>query len=313
MMKLVNLRKHIQGMFSSPIRGIISIAAIIGILVVFYGVFTTIVTQGEIAVVIQFGKPVRIITEPGIYMKLPYPFQRLKKFDGRLLMLQPRPSEFLTADKKNLILESDICYHLTDPILFMKTVRDSHGLEMRLTDLLSSHTGLLLGVRELSDIVNVDPEKLKFEAMNEELTQLMQQEGKELGIDVKQVFIKRVMLPDENTQAVYNRMRAERDRIARKYIAEGQESAVKIRAEADKTSRELIADAQRQATIIRGQAEAQAMKIYGEAYQKNLKFYEYLRTLEAYQNMFNEKTMIILDEQSPILRIFFSGAHDAEE
>jgi membrane protease subunit HflC len=298
---------------SRPLGTLALIAVIIAGLALFYTTCTVVVTQGEITIIMRFGKPVRVITEPGLYLKLPYPFHRLKTLDGRLLMLEPRPSEFLTADKKNLILENSICYNISDPILFMKTVRDKNGLEVRLTDLLSSHTGLVLGVRELSDIVNVDSEKLKCEEMNQELTNLMKTEGKELGIEVKQVFIKRVMLPYENTQAVYERMQAERNRIARKYIAEGEEAALKIRSQADKESREMIAVAQRRATIIQGQAEAQAMKIYGETYQKNLEFYNYLRSLEAYKNMFNEQTTIILDEKSPILETLFSGADYEKE
>ncbi len=281
------------------------------VLLVFAGLYalcTTTVMQGTIGVMMQFGKPVRVMTRPGLYLKLPYPFHRVTTLDGRLLMLEPRPSEFLTEDKKNLILENSICYSIDDAILFMKTVRDKKGLEIRLTDLLSSHTGLLLGVRELSEIVNVDKKKLKFEAISEELTGLMQQEGRELGIDVKQVFIKRVMLPYENTQAVFERMRAERNRIARKYVAEGEEMAMKIRAKADQESRELLADARRQAAVIRGEAEAGAMKLYGETYRQNLSFYEYWRALEAYQTMFNEQTTIILDEESPIVKPLFSGA-----
>jgi membrane protease subunit HflC len=291
---------------------IVAVLMIVAVVIV-YATCTTVVTQGEITVIMRFGKPVRVITEPGLYFKLPAPFHRLKKLDGRLLMLEPRPSEFLTADKKNLILENSVCYVISDPILFMQTVRDKGGLEVRLADLLSSHTGLLLGVKELSEIVNVDQEKLQFEEMNRELISLMQQEGKKLGIDVKHVFIKRVMLPNENTQAVYERMRAERDRIARKYIAEGEETAMKIRSEADKQSREMLADARREAAIIRGKAEAQAMNLYGETFRKNLDFYTYMRTLEAYRNMFNEQTTIILDEDSPIVDLLFSEMEEAHE
>lgn len=289
-----------------------ALTVIIAVAALFYATCTAVVTQGDIVVIMRFGKPVRMIAEPGLYLKLPAPIHRLHTFDGRLRMLEPRPSEFLTNDKKNVILDNAICYRIDDPIMFMQTVRDTQGLDVRLTDLLSSHTGLLLGVKELSDIVNTDPEKIAFQAMNAELTGLMRQEGRKLGIDVKQVFIKRVMLPDENMQAVYERMRAERSRIARKYLAEGEQTAQEIRSEADKTSREIVAEAGRQAAIIRGKAEAQAMKIYGETYQSNVKFYTYTRALEAYRTMFNDNTVIILDEDSPILDIFFSGAVDAQ-
>lgn len=276
-------------------------------ILLFYTLCTTVVLQGQMTVMMSFGKPVQVIKEPGIYLKFPYPFHRAMKIDGRLSMLQPKPAEFLTADKKNLILENSICYRIMDPILFMKTVRDQTGLEVRLSDLLSSHTGLLLGVKELSDIVNVDTTRIKFREMNEELTRLMRTDGEDLGVEVKSVFIKTIMLPAQNKLAVYDRMRAERDRIAKKYLAEGEEKALEIRAEADKTSRTLIAEAQKKAVLIRGEAEAEAMKIYGEAYKKNRDFYRFLRSLEAYEKMFNEKTVIILDEKSPILRTLYSG------
>jgi len=277
------------------------------VVILFYILCTTVVYQGRMSILMSFGKPVKIITNSGIYLKFPYPFNSVEKIDARLTMLQPSPSEFLTADKKNLILGSAVCYKISDPILFIKTVRNKKGLEMRITDLLASHTGLLLGVRELSDIINVDPNKIKFREMNAELTKLIQKDGKDFGIHVSQVFIKRVMLSYENTLAVYKRMRAERDRIAKKYIAEGEEQALKIKAEADKESRTILAKAKSQASIIKGKAEAEAMRIYGDSYQKNIGFYRYLRTLQAYEEMFGKKTMIVLDEKSAILKALFSG------
>ena len=287
--------------------------AFILIVILFFTLCTTVVTQGWTTVLMRFGNPVKVIAEPGLYLTLPYPFHQAKKIDARLTLLQPKPSEFLTADKKNLILENAVCYRINDPVLFMKTVRDKRGLEVRLTDLLSSHTGLLLSIKELSDIVNVDPEKIKFREINAELSSLMQRDGQPLGIQVEQVFIKRIMLPYENTIAVYDRMKAERDRIAQKYLAEGEELALKIKAEADKTARTSLATARKQATIIKGKAEAEAMKIYGNSYRENLEFYRYLRSLEAYEKIFGEKSVIILGEKSPILETLFSGGKNEKK
>ncbi|MEA3494351.1 MAG: protease modulator HflC [Candidatus Margulisiibacteriota bacterium] len=290
-------------------KGYICFAVIAVVLLLFYAMCTSVVYQWEMAVLMSFGKPLRFINKPGIYFKFPRPFHRMAKFDGRLIMLQPKAAEFLTADKKNLILESAICYKIADPVLFMKTVRDKKGLEVRITDLVSSHTGLLLGLRELSEIVNVDPGKVKLKSMNVELTRLMRRDVKGFGIEIKQVFIKRIMLPYENRLAVYGRMNAERERIAKKYLAEGEEKALVIRAEADRASRIIIAKAKSRAAVIKGQADAKAMKIYGKTYRKNLEFYRYLRALEAYENMFNQDSVIILDDKSPILKTLFSGKH----
>ena len=285
----------------------IGLIGLVGLVALFYATCTSVITQGESAVLLNFGKPIKVIREPGLYFRFPYPFNSLEIIDNRLLLLQPRPSEFLTADKKNLILENAICYRIIDPILFMKTVRDQSGLEIRLTDLLASHTGLLLGHYELSDLVNTDPQKIRYRDMNNRLSDLMRENGAEMGIEVVTVFIKRIMLPDANKYAVYNRMRAERNRIAKKYLAEGEESAQKIRSEADKTARIMIAEAQAKAAVIRGKAEAEAMQIYGTAYSQNLDFYNYIRSLEAYRNIFGKNSTIILDEKSPLLKNLFSG------
>ncbi|MBN2418230.1 MAG: protease modulator HflC [Deltaproteobacteria bacterium] len=284
------------------------ITVMAGIIVVLLLMCTTIVNHGETAVLMSFGKLVRVIDEPGLHPRFPYPFNSVLRVGSKQNTLVPVPSEYLTSDKKNLIMETAICYMISDPVSFIKTVRDKNGLEVRLTDLLSSQLGLLLGHVELSELVNVDQEKIKFEKMNDDLTQLLKAESKELGIEVKKVFIKRIMLPTDNRFAVFERMRAERNRIAKKYIAEGEEKAQQIRAEADRTSRVLLAEAQKEATVIKGQAEAQAMKIYGESYQKNREFYNFVRSLDAYEKIFNEKTVVVLDENSPILDTFISGA-----
>jgi membrane protease subunit HflC len=290
-------------------RKFLYVTVIAVLLIICIVLCTSVVRQGSMAVILRFGKPVKIIKEPGLYVRLPYPISKVAKFDARLTLLQPKPSEFLTADKKNLILENSICYRIVDPVMFMRTVRDQQGVEVRLADLLASHTGLLLGVRELSEIVNTDTTRIHFREMNEELTELMRRDSEDLGIEVKEVFIKRIMLPYQNVLAVYNRMRAERDRIAKKYLAEGEEQALGIRAEADRESRTLIAGARKEADIIKGNADAEAMKIYGGAYSRNPEFFRFLRSLEAYEKMFNDKSVIILDEKSDILKTLFNNGN----
>jgi len=160
---------------------------------------------------------------------------------------------------------------------------------------------------ELSDLVNIDESKMKLEEMNTQLTENLKKETIPYGIHVENVFIKRISLPQQNKSAVYERMRAERDRIAKKYLAEGEEIALRIRAQADKESREIIATAQKESSIIRGDAEAKAMKIYGETYPKNPDFYSFMKSLESYDKIFNANSVIILDETSPILKTLFTG------
>ncbi len=286
---------------------IISITTIILLLLLFYVLCTTQVIEGRKSVITSFGKPIRVIEQAGLHLKWPYPFHKVQKIDCRLTLLQPKPSEFLTADKKNLILENCICYRITDPITYLKTVRDRDGLELRLADLMSSHTGTLLGIRELSALVNVDSSKMELRSLNSELTKLLCEDSRELGVEVEKVFIKRIMLPYQNLLAVYDRMRAERDRVAKQYLAEGEEKAIEIRADADKIARTIIAEAEMQAEIIKGKADAEAMMTYGMAYKQNQDFYKFLRALEAYEKLFNQKTVIVLDNDSPMLKTLFSG------
>ena len=283
------------------------ISVLAGIIVILLMTCTVIVNHGETAVLMNFGRLVKVIDEPGLHPRFPYPINSVVRVGSKQNTLVPVPSEYLTADKKNLIIDTAVCYLISDPVSYIKTVRDKNGLEVRLIDLLSSHLGLLLGHIELSELVNVDKEKIKFEKINDDLTQLLKTDSMEMGIDIKKVFIKRIMLPADNRFAVFERMRAERNRIAKKYIAEGEEKAQQIRAEADRSSRVLLAEAKKQATVLKGQAEAQAMKIYGESYQKNREFYNFVRSLDAYEKIFNEKTVVVLDEKSPILDTFISG------
>jgi modulator of FtsH protease HflC len=271
---------------------------------------TIVSRQGEVTVVQRFGKPVRIIAEPGLHWKLPAPIDRPRRLDARLAIIEPRPTEFLTADKKNVVLAEAICYRIVDPILFIKTVRDVDGLELRLTDLLTSFTGMLLGQCALDALVNVDRGQIAFEDLVADLTTHLRNASTDLGIRVERVFIKQIMLPEQNKAALYQRMRAERNRIARKYSAEGEEQALRVRADADLASRTILAEAEHQAEIIRGTAEAEAMRIYGDTYRGDLPFYRFVRSLEAYQKIFSEQSTIILDEQSPLLEALQSGGRE---
>ncbi len=149
--------------------------------------------------------------------------QQHEKRDARLIMLQPRPREFWTADKKNLRLENAICYRIVDPMLSMKTVRGKNGLEASLIDLLSSLTGLLLGHSELTDIVDTDPKRIESEKMNTELTELMTKDSKNRVIQVESVSIKRIKFPSENRFAVFHRMRAEPERAFPDYCCGSEE------------------------------------------------------------------------------------------
>lgn len=269
------------------------------------------VRETEFVLLTQFGKPVRTITQAGLHTK--WFFQSATYFDRRLRIYNPRPSEFLTRDKKNLVIENYVAWRIRDPQRFVETVGDPVAAEMRLHDIVWSGLSAVLGQQDFDAIVSVNPEKLQAEQVLHNLTAATDQAALEkYGIEVVDVRIKRLNLPEQNKQSVYARMRAERERIARQYRAEGEEQALRIRAEADRLKEEILSEAYRQAEKIRGEGDAEATRIYSQAYSRNPRFYRLLRTLESYKKILDEKTTAILSSDSELLKILMRGEAGAQ-
>lgn len=264
------------------------------------------VPETEFAIVTQFGQPMRTITAAGLHAKFPY--QSLLRFDRRLRVYNPRPSEFLTKDKKNLVIENYVCWRIKDPELFVKAVGDTTAAEMRLHDIVWSGLSAALGSYDLESLVNATPESLHGEELMETLSRLTDRRALEqYGIEVVDVRIKRLNLPEQNKQSVFARMRAERERIARQYRAEGEEQALKIRADADRQKEEILSAAYRDAEKIKGDGDAQSTRIYGAAYSRDPQFYKLVRTLESYKKILDDKTTIVLSSDSELLRLLTKG------
>jgi modulator of FtsH protease HflC len=266
------------------------------------------VDQTEFAVLTQFGKPVRAITEPGLYRKLPDPVQSVQRYDNRMMVYLPNQAEFLTRDKKNIVTESYPVWRIEDPVSFMKTVRDMAGARDRLSDILSSELGVAFGQYDLSSLITTDEKGMKLPEMMERVIRVSNEKVKAYGMTVADVRIKVLNFPEKNKLSVFQRMRAERERIARKYRSEGAEEASKIRAEADKEKQVLLSQAQEKAQMIKGEGDAQAIRIYAEAYQKGPEFYKFTRSLEAYEKFIDDKTTTILPSDAEILKYFDGGA-----
>jgi membrane protease subunit HflC len=264
------------------------------------------VRETQFALITEFGKPVRTISEAGLHVK--WPHQSARFFDKRLRVYNPRPSEFLTRDKKNLVLESYVLWHIANPQTFLETVGDEIAAEMRLHDIVWAGLAAALGRHDLDAIVAPDPERLRTAAMLDDLTtQAGSRALEEYGIQVVDVRIKRLNLPEQNKQSVFARMRAERERIARQYRAEGEEQALRIRADADRQRSEILSLAYKQAEEIKGQGDAEAARIYGQAYGRNPQFYKLVRTLEAYKKSLDDKTTVILSSDSELLQLLTRG------
>ena len=268
------------------------------------------VRETEFVLVTQFGRPVRTVTEAGLNVK--WPFQTAIYFDRRLRIYNPRPSEFLTRDKKNLVVENYVAWKIQDPDRFVETVGDPTAAEMRLHDIIWSGLSAALGTHDLDSIVSADPAKVQTAAMLDDLTALTDRAALEqYGINVVDVRIKRLNLPEQNKQSVYARMRAERERIARQYRAEGEEQALSIRADADRQNEEILSVAYKEAEKIKGQGDAESTRIYAQAYSRNPGFYKLLRTLESYKKILDDKTTAILSSDSELLKVLMKGENAA--
>jgi membrane protease subunit HflC len=275
------------------------------VLILWYLTFFS-VRETEFVLVTQFGRPVRTVTAAGLNVK--WPFQTAIYFDRRLRTYNPRPSEFLTRDKKNIVIENYVVWKIQDPERFVETVGDAIAAEMRLHDIIWSGLSAALGTHDLDSIVGTEPDKVETSAMLESLTALTGHAALErYGINVVDVRIMRLNLPEQNKQSVYARMRAERERIARQYRAEGEEQALSIRADADRQKEEILSLSYKQAENIKGQGDAESTRIYGQAYSRNPGFYKLLRTLESYKKVLDDKTTAILSSDSELLKVFMKG------
>lgn len=261
----------------------------------------------EYAVVTEFGNPVATVDQPGLKFKLPDPIQSVHRLDKRIQVYQTDSIELLTLDKKSVAIDYYGTWKIVDPVLYLKTVKEKIGAEARLLDVFSSSLGVQLGKYNLDQLVNVDTEKLQLNSLLDGAVSYARERAKEYGIEVVDAQIRVLNFPEANKQSVYDRMKAEREQMAQKYRSEGSENAAKIRADADKEQQLILSDANKQAQQIKGEGDAQAIKIYGEAFQKDPKFYEFIRTLETYVKTIDANTTLILPSTAEILK-YLSGS-----
>jgi len=249
-----------------------------------------IVTEMQRAVLLEFGKVVRDNIEPGLHLKLPI-INEVRKFDGRVLTSDAPPERFLTLEKKAVIVDSFAKFKVDDVETYYTS---TSGDERRAEELLKEriNTGLRneISKRTLYEVVSGERDQL-MQILTENLNEVAQEQ---LGVSVVDVRVKRIDLPQEVSQSVYDRMNTERDIEAREHRAKGQELAVGIRADADKQQEVLIAEAYSSAEEIRGDGDAEAAAIYASAFQKDKDFYEFYRSMTAYQRTFSSKGDVLL-------------------
>lgn len=273
---------------------------VIVLLILLTGIFT--IDEKEQVVILQFGKPVRTIQEPGLKLKIPYPIQELVVFDDRLLEYDSPPEEVLSKDKKTLIVDNYVRWKIVDPLLFLQTVQAIPTALTRLDDIVYSELRRELGTHDMSEIITENRELIM-----EVVTRKSNEATATYGIEVIDVRIRRVDLPPENEASIYARMDAERKRQANKFRSEGEEEAKKIRAVTDKDRTIILAEAYKQSEEIRGIGDAKAIEIYAGAYSSDPEFYEYVRTLEALKTILDDKTTVVLPADSKLFKMLVTG------
>lgn len=271
---------------------------IVLLVVIVIGINMTLFTVDETRLVIitQFGKYIKTVDEAGLHLKIPL-MQTVHYFDKRCLEYDAAPAEILTRDKKTLVVDNYTRFRIVEPLKFYQTVRDEIGAQARLDDIIYSELREELARHDFSEIID-----LRREAIMDTVAKRSAEKAAQYGIRIIDVRIKRADLAEEVKASVYGRMRAERERIAKKYRSEGNEEAIKIRAETDKQKVFILAEAYRKSQRIKGEGDARAIKIYAGAFQKDAEFYSFLRALEAYKKFIREGTIVVLESNSELFR-----------
>ena len=264
-----------------------------------------IVDQTESALVVRFGEPRRELRAPGLYFKQPF-VENVMFYDNRLLDFEPRPEEVIVSDQKRLVVDSYARYRIIDPLVFYQTVGTEVGVRGRLSAIVNGSLRRVLGNVTLSDILSVKRADIMIQIRNE-----VAESGKYFGIDVVDVRLRRADLPEENSEAIYARMKSERQQQAAQYRGEGAEAAQSVRANAERERTVTLAEAQRDAQRVRGDGDAQAIKIYADAFGKDKQFFTFYRSLQAYRMaLVGKDTSFLLSPDNNFFR-FFNGPSGA--
>ncbi|MFV3128209.1 protease modulator HflC [Niveispirillum sp. KHB5.9] len=257
------------------------------------------VKQTQQALVLQFGEWKRTIQEPGLHAKIPF-VQNVILLDARVLNVDPPVEQVILADQKRLEVDAFARYRITAPLQFYQSVGNDVVAEQRLAATVNSALRRVLGNSTLLNVLS--KERVKVMA---DIKAQVNQEAARFGVEIVDVRIRRADLPDATSQAVYERMRSEREREAREARAQGNEQAQQIRSRAERERTVILAEAQRDSQVLRGEGDNQAIRILGESAGKNADFYAFYRSLEAYKAAVKgENTQMVLSPDSEFFRYF---------
>lgn len=278
-----------------------TIALILGAVILWLGSMSFfIVDETELAIKFRLGEIVRTDYKPGIYFQMPF-VNNVRKFDRRILTLDAQPERYLTFEKKNVIVDAFIKWRISDVANYYTTMAGSErNAGQRLSQVIKNGLRDEFGKRTIQEAISGE----RSQIMNV-ITAQIEEQAKQFGIEVVDVRIKRIELPPEVSDSVYQRMEAERSRVAKELRSRGAEAAERIRADADRQRTVLLAEAYRDAERIRGEGDGRAADIYAKAFKKDEKFYEFYRSLDAYKKVFTSpEDVLVLDPESEFFRYF---------
>jgi membrane protease subunit HflC len=259
------------------------------------------VDERQLAIKFRLGEIVASDYEPGLHFKAPWPINNIRKFDKRVLTLDTRPERFLTGEKKNVTVDFFVKWRISNPATFYTTfMGDERQANMRLLQIIKNGLQLEFDQRTIRQVVADDRAE-----MMDSLTRTGNEQVVDFGIQIVDVRIKQIELPQDVRSSVFERMRAERERIAAEHRAQGQEAAKGIRAVADRERTVLLAEAERDAEMTRGEGDARATEIYGKAYSRNAEFYDFYRSMNAYRGaLANQNDVLVLEPDSEFFKYF---------
>jgi modulator of FtsH protease HflC len=277
--------------------GVIAVLVIVAAIVGYGSLFT--VYQTRQALVVRLGQPVRVVTEPGLNLKLPL-IDSVISIDKRILDLEAPAQEVIASDQKRLVVDAFARYRIHDPLKFYQTVSSIEGANSRLSTLLVSALRRVLGEATFIQVVRDERPQL-----TQKMREQLDREANAFGIDVVDVRIRRADLPEQNSQAVYQRMQTERQREAAEFRAQGSQRSQEIRARADRDVTVLIADATSRAEQIRGEGDAERNRIFAEAFGRDLDFFAFYRSMQALEaGLKHNDTRMLLKPDSEFFRYF---------
>jgi membrane protease subunit HflC len=281
--------------------GVIAALAVLIAVLAYSSVFT--VYQTRQALVVRLGEPVRVVTEAGLHLKWPL-IDNVISIDKRVLDLEMPPQEIIASDQKRLVVDAFARYRINNPLRFYQAVGSIEGANSRLATLLISALRRVLGESSFQAVVRDERDQLMLR-----IRQLLDREAAAFGIEVVDVRIRRADLPEQNSQAVYQRMQTERQREAAEFRAQGAQRAQEIRARAEREATVLIAEAQSRSEQIRGEGDATRNNIFAEAYGRDADFFNFYRSMQAYEaGLRQNDTRLLLSPDSDFFRYFSDPA-----